>query len=142
MKTLKTWMVVPTALIMLLMGANTAQSQPLQLTPNFQPDPLVLNGTSGGTQANQGCGLTSATPNYTVTLRNNFNYLRFSVQSDGQPTLLIKSPNGQSCVQADSFSGGKIEAPGYWEQGTYSIYIGDRAGGEHPYTFSITQTRN
>jgi hypothetical protein len=142
MKIFKHWIIVPTTLAMLLTGVGVAHSKPIQITPGFQPDPLEVTGTSGGSQKNKGCGMTNAKPNHVVRLDSNFNYLRFSVQSpspDGQPTLLIEGPNGSSCVQADRISGGSIQAPGYWEQGTYSIYIGDRAGRQNPYTLTITQ---
>ena len=139
MRTFKKWMVVPAAWMMLLTSIGTAYAQTRQITPGFEPDPLEFKGTSGGSQASKGCGMIGAAPNYVVNLANNFNYLRFTVQSPGQPTLLIQGPNGSSCVQA--VPGGNIEVPGYWEKGTYSIYIGDRAGGQHPYTFGITQKR-
>ena len=141
MKILKSSITIPAALAMLLTSAGAVRSQPIQITPGFQPDPMVVTGTSGGSQSGKGCGMTGAAPNHVVRLDNNFNYLRFSVQSTGQPTLLIEAPSGNSCLQADSFSGGTIQAPGYWEKGSYSIYIGDRAGGQNPYTLSITQTR-
>lgn len=117
-----------------------ARAQTTQIEPGFQPDPLVLTGTSGGS-ANRGCGLIGETPNHVINLSGNFNFLRFSVQSSGQPTLLIEGPSGRSCVQADRFSKGSIQAPGYWEQGVYSIYVGDRTGGRNSYTLSITQNR-
>jgi hypothetical protein len=139
MKTFKHWMVVPATLAMFVMSAGVARSQPIQIAPGFQPDPLVVTGTSGGSQASKGCGLVGATPNHVINLSDNFNYLRFSVQSGGQPTLLIEGPNGSSCVQADKFSKGTIQAPGYWEKGTYSVYVGDRAGGQSSYTLSLTQ---
>ncbi len=142
MKTFKHWMVIPTALAMILTSVGVARSQTIQLTPEFKPDPLVVTGTSGGSETNKGCGMIGAAPNHVITLDDTFNYLRFSVQSDNQPTLLIEGPSGSSCVQADNLSGGKIEAPGLWEKGSYSLYIGDRAGGQHPYTLSITRTRN
>lgn len=142
MKTFKHWMVIPTTLAMILTSVGVARSQTIQITSNFQPDPMVVTGSSGGSQINKSCGMMGASPDHVITLNENINYLRFSVQSDNQPTLLIEGPNGSSCVQADSFSGGKIETPGYWEKGTYSLYIGDRAGGQHPYTLSITRTRN
>jgi hypothetical protein len=85
--------------------------------------------------------MTGATPNHQFSLSANFNYLRFTVQSTGQPTLLIEGPTGSSCVQADSFSQGTIQAPGYWEKGTYRVYIGDRTGAQKAYTLSITQKR-
>lgn len=137
MKTLQKWMVVPATLVMLLTSIGTAYAQTRQITPGFQPDPLELQGTAEASQVSIGCGMIGSTPNYVVNLTNNFNYLRFTVQSAGQPTLLIKGPNGSSCVQA--VPGGNIEVPGFWEKGTYSIYIGDRVAGQHPYTFGITQ---
>jgi len=139
MKTFKYWTVVPAALVMLLSSVGAVLAQPTQITPGFQPDPLTVTGTSGGSQASKGCGMIGATPNYVVKLANNFNYLRFTVQGAGQPTLLIQGPNGSSCVQA--VPGGNIEVPGYWEKGSYSIYVGDRAGTQHPYTLTITQKR-
>lgn len=141
MKTLESLLVVPGALAMLLTGAGVVRSQPVQIAPGFKPDPIVLSGTAGGSPTGKGCGNIGATPNHIVKLGENFNYLRFSVQSDGQPILLIKAPNGNSCVQADRFSQGKVEAPGYWEKGTYSIYVSDRAEGQHNYKLSITTQR-
>jgi hypothetical protein len=141
MKRFKNWIVVPAAVAMFLASAGMVRSQIAEIKPGFQPD-LVVRGTSGGSQASKNCGMIAATPNVVVNLSENFNYLRFSVQGAGQPTLLIQAPNGSSCVQADNFSGGKIEAPGYWEKGSYSIYVGDRAGGQHPYTLTITQKRS
>lgn len=142
MKLFKHWIILPATLAMLSTTVGEVRSQPIQLQPGFQPDPLVVNGTSGGSQANTNCGVTGATPNHQVNLGGNFNYLRFSVQSSGQPTLLIEGPSGSSCIQADSLSGGKIQAPGYWEQGLYKISIGNRTEGQHSYTLSITQARN
>lgn len=139
MKTLKHWMVVPAALAVLLGSAGVVRSQPIQISPGFQPEPLVVKGTSGGSVQSQGCGTIGARPNHVLTLTANFNYLRINVQGDGKPTLLIKSPGGTSCVPADNVSGGKIQVPGYWEKGIYSIYVGDLGGGEHPYSLSITQ---
>lgn len=137
---IKPWFAIPAASLMLLTSADTVRSQPIQIVPGFQPDPMVVTGTSGGSQSSKGCGMTAAAPNHVIRLGDNFNYLRFSVQSAGQPTLLIEAPNGSSCVQADSLSGGAIQAPGYWEKGTYSIYVGDRSGAQNPYTLSITQS--
>lgn len=132
-----------TAIATMMIGSHPAFGQPVTLTPQFQPDPVVLQGTSGGSQASTNCGSIPTTPSQVVQLDGDFPYLRFSLQSSGQPTLLIvRLPNGTpSCISADS-SSGRINAPGYWEQGNYAIYVGDRAGGQHPYTLSITQRRN
>lgn len=138
MKTFKKWMVVPASVVMLLTGLAAAQAQVTSINLGFNPDPLEVKGTSGGV-SNKGCGMTGAAPNYVLNLATNFNYLRFSVQAEGQPTLLIQGPNGSSCVQA--VPGKNINVPGYWEKGTYSISVGDRAGGQHPFTLSISQKR-
>lgn len=142
MKLFKHWIIVPVTLAMLSAMTGGVRSQPITLKPGFNPDPVVVNGTTGGSQANTNCGVTAGTQNVQVSLGANFNYLRFSVQSTGQPTLLIEGPSGSSCIQADSLSGGKIQAPGLWEQGLYKISIGNRTEGQHSYTLSITQTRN
>jgi hypothetical protein len=139
MKTLKPWMVVPAALAMLLSSAGVVRSQSIQLSPGFSPDPQTFSGTSGGSTATKGCGAIAAQPNHVLTLGANFNYLRINVKAAGQPTLMIQGPKGTSCIPADNLSGGSIQAPGYWEQGTYSIYVGDLANGQHPYSLSITQ---
>lgn len=141
MKLFNHWMVIPSTLAVILTSITPAFPQTIQIEPNFQPDPLVVTGISGGSQDSQGCGRIATQPNHVVTLSNNFNYLRFTVESAGQPTLLIQSSSGNSCVLHDSSAGNIIEAPGYWEKDTYRIYIGDRAGGQHPYTLSITQVR-
>lgn len=142
-KMFQQWMVVPAALAMLLTSVGVVRSQVnIQIKPGFKPDPLNITGTAGGSQVTRGCGMMGSTPNHIINLDSNFSYLRFTLQGAGQPTLLIQGPNGSSCVQADSLSKGKVEAPGYWEKGPYSISIGNRESGQHPYTLSITQKRN
>lgn len=131
-----------TAIAAIAIGGNPAFGQPVAISPQFQPDPVVLQGTSGGGQASANCGSITAAPNHVVQLNSDFPYLKFSLQGGGQPTLLIRLPNGTtSCISADANSG-RINAPGYWEQGSYALYVGDRSGGQHPYTLSITQRRN
>ncbi len=128
-------------LSLVLLGSYPALSQGIAIAPRFQPDPMVLQGTSGGSQASPNCGQLPATPNHVVQLNSDFPYLRFSLQGRGQPTLMIRLPNGStSCVSADRATG-TINAPGYWEQGSYQLYVGDRTGEQHPYTLSITQQR-
>lgn len=136
MKIFKRWMVVPITLATVLSVAGVANAgtseTPLQ-------SPVVVNGTSGGPQSSQ-CGYIAGSPNQVVRVTQPLTPIRFRVQGAGEPTLLINGPNGRSqCVLADSYSGGTIEVPGVWEPGTYSVYIGDRARGSHPFTLSITQ---
>ena len=139
MRMFKQGTIFPAALAILLTSAGVVRSQTIQITS----DPLIITGTASGTQASQGCGMMGATPNHVINLDRNYSYLRFSLQGAGQPTLLIQGPNGSSsCVQADKLSGGKVEAPGYWEKGSYSVSVGNRESGQHPYTLTITQKRN
>lgn len=144
MKTLRLFAIVPIALGMSLMltQANLAQSPPnLQINRKSQSEPLVLNGTSGGSvQSN--CGKIAATPNQTIQVTESLPYLRLTVETPGKPTLLIDGPGGRFCVLADSYSGGKAELSGFWQVGKYSIYIGELSQRQYNYTLSISQQRN
>lgn len=132
----RTRFVFPLAIVSVLLGATVALSDTVR-TP--LQSAVTLQGTSGGSRSSS-CGYISGRPNHQVQVTESFTSLRFRVESGGQPTLFIQSPNGQSeCAMADGFSGGSIEIPGVWEQGTYSVYVGDRAGGSHNYTLSIRQ---
>lgn len=143
MKTRKDWLVVPTALAISLAitGISLAEVSIVTITPKFQPDPLVVRGTSGGAKSSN-CGNIAAIPNQVIQVTESLPYLRLRVQSAGQPTLLIEGPAGRFCVLADRLSGDKPEISGYWQAGKYAIYVGDRAQGKHPYTLSISQQKN
>jgi hypothetical protein len=120
--------------------AAWGQSQNIQIKPGFVSDPIELKGTSGGTQSTPDCGKIAKTPNHIINLSKDFPYLRLSVQSSGNPTLLIIEPGGRrSCILADSFSQGSIQSSGFWKKGPYRISVGDRSGTSHSYTLSITQ---
>ncbi|NEO70422.1 hypothetical protein [Moorena sp. SIO3H5] len=133
------WMIVPITLAVSLSSAGVVSAETINLQPEFQPDPIVVSGNSGGSNKSQ-CGMISTQPNHVINLNQDFTYLRFNLKSQGQPTLLIQEPNGTSCTQADNLSGANIVKTGYWEQGSYSFYVGDRNGEQHPYTLSITKT--
>jgi hypothetical protein len=142
MKLFKNWIIVPTTLAAILTTITLVSADPLPITPNFKPDPIVLSGISGGAKDSQGCGKIGEEPNHVIHLSDDFKYLRFSVEGEGDLTLLIEPPSGSpSCVLYDSTSGGKIQSSGLWERGTYRIFIGDRSGKDHNYTLSITQVR-
>jgi hypothetical protein len=130
-------------LVAVLCSAPIATAQPVatSLSLQFQPDPVSFQGSSGGSQATPNCGQIGTNPNHVVQLNDDFPHLRFTLQGAGQPTLWIRLPNGRtSCILAPANST-TINAPGYWERGTYAIYVGDRAGGSHTYTLTITQRR-
>jgi hypothetical protein len=134
------WSVVPTTIVAVLAMTGMATSQTVPISPNSST--VTLNGTSGGSKKDTTCaGFIANAPNHRIEVKQDSN-LRFSLQGAGEPTLLITGAQGQSvCVQADSLSGGKIEIPGRWNQGVYSIFVGDRAQNRSPYKLSITPTK-
>ncbi|MEH2320500.1 hypothetical protein [Nostoc sp.] len=140
MKTLRLLAIVPTALAMSLVftEANLAQTPEIKINRNFQPDPLILNGKSGGT-VKSNCGNITTEPNQVIQVTESLPYLRLTVESQGKPTLLIDGPGGRFCVLADSYSGGKSEQSGYWQAGKYSLYVGELSKREYSYTLSISQ---
>ncbi|MGF1933952.1 MAG: hypothetical protein RM347_006065 [Nostoc sp. ChiQUE02] len=140
MKTLRLLTIVPTALAMSLVFAQTnlAQTPTIQINRNFQPDPLVLNGKSGGT-VKSNCGNITTEPNQVIEVTESLPYLRLTVESQGKPTLLIDGPGGRFCVMADSYSGSKSELSGYWQAGKYSLYLGELSPQQYTSTLSISQ---
>jgi len=139
-ETYTNWLVVPTALAigLAVTAASFAEGPALQINPKFQPDPLIVHGTSGGAKSSN-CGNIADAPSQVIQVKETLPYLHLSVQSSGQPTLLIEGPGGHFCVLGDTDSGGRPEISGYWQAGRYSLYVGDRAEGQHPYTLSISE---
>ncbi|MEH2080271.1 MAG: hypothetical protein V7K89_09710 [Nostoc sp.] len=140
MKTLRLLAIIPTALAMSLVftEANLAQTPTIQINRNSQPDPLILNGKSGGT-VKSNCGNITSEPNQVIQVTESLPYLRLVVESKGKPTLLINGPGGRFCVLADSYSGGKSELSGYWQAGKYLLYVGELSPQQYTYTLSISQ---
>lgn len=139
MKMQRLFTVVPAALAMSLAlnNVNLAQTPPKVINPNFSPDPLVFNGNSEGS-VKSNCGNIPAKPSQVIQVSKPLPYLRVTVESKGQPTLLIDGPGGRFCVLADS-SEGKAELAGYWQPGDYSFYAGDLSHKQYSYTLSISQ---
>ncbi|MEH2222419.1 hypothetical protein [Nostoc sp.] len=140
MKTLRLLAIIPTTLAMNLAftEANLAQTPTIQINRNSQPDPLILNGKSGGT-VKSNCGNITTEPSQVIQVTESLPYLRLTVESKGKPTLLIDGPGGRFCVLADSYSGGKSELSGYWQPGKYSLYVGELSPQQYTYNLSISQ---
>ncbi|MBE8990934.1 hypothetical protein [Nostoc sp. LEGE 12450] len=140
MKTLRLLAILPISLVMSLVftEANLAQTPNVQINRTFKPDPLVLNGKSGGT-VKSNCGNITTEPSQVIQVTESLPYLRLTVESQGKPTLLIDGPGGRFCVMADSYSGGKPEQSGYWQAGRYSVYVGELSQQQHNYSLSISQ---
>lgn len=127
---------IPAAALMALAVVSPAFAETTSTPINA---PVVLQGTSGGGQESD-CGFISNQPSQTVRVTEAFTSLVFTLEGQGQPTLLITGPNGfNQCVMANELSGGVIEVPGVWEEGSYSLFVGDRAGQEHRYKLTIAQ---
>lgn len=142
MKTYTNWLIVPVALaIYLATTATSLAEESIQIAPKFEPDPLVVRGTSGGAKSSN-CGNISSTPNQVIQVKESLPYLHLSIESAGQPTLLIEGPAGRFCVLGDASSGSRPEISGYWQAGKYSLYVGDRSQQQHPYTLSISEKHN
>ncbi|MCC5896415.1 MAG: hypothetical protein JJU32_00670 [Phormidium sp. BM_Day4_Bin.17] len=117
--------------------AQTAQTgsrdEVLELTTGFEE--MILEGNSGGSSSSQDCGYTAAAANHEITLRQDFSYLRLEVEAEGSPTLLVIGPDSGDRFCARSLP----QQSGYWQAGTYRIYVGDRQGNSQPYRLSISE---
>ena len=91
--------------------------------------------TLGGSSRNLDCGYTAETANHEITLRQDFSYLRLQVEAEGSPTLLVIGPTSGDRFCARSLP----QQSGYWQAGTYRIYVGDREGNSQPYRLSISE---
>jgi hypothetical protein len=142
MKALRISMFVPAALIigLVITQINIVSAQVVRITNKIQPDPLVVNGQSGGTNKSN-CGNIGTQPNQVIEVPESLPYVRLSLESGGQPTLLIDGPSGRFCVLPDNHSGTKPELSGFLAAGTYSVYVGDLSNQQNPYTLSISQQK-
>ncbi|MBD2448964.1 hypothetical protein H6G76_17745 [Nostoc sp. FACHB-152] len=142
MKTLRLLKSVVTAtlLSMIYIQPNLAEVSSIDISTNLKSDPLVLNGKSGG-NVHSNCGNISDQPSQIIRVTKSIPYLRLTVDSPGQPTLLIDGPGGRFCVLADSYSGNKAEFSGFWKPGDYSLYIGELSKHQYDCTLSISQQK-
>ena len=111
----------------------------LQIQPNGSQT-LILNGISGGVVSTH-CGNIAQKPNQIIHLTEPLPYLRVTVDSPGQPTILIDGPGGRFCVLADNYSENKPEITGYWQAGEYSLYVGELSENQYKYTLLISQDK-
>ena len=142
MKTLRLLksVVTATVLSMIFIQSTLAEISSIDISSDLKSDPLVLNGKSGG-NVHSNCGNISEQPSQIIQVKKTIPYLRLTVDSPGQPTLLIDGPGGRFCVLADSYSGNKPEFSGFWKAGEYSLYIGELSKQQYNYTLSISQQK-
>jgi hypothetical protein len=127
---------IPTAFaaILVMSGAGLSQTAPVAIASGAQP--ITLSGMSGGAKKDASCaGFIAATPNHVVQVSEDSN-LSFQLKGAAGSTLLITGDKGQNfCVQA--LSDGKVEIPGRWNRGRYSVFVGDRNQASNRYTLMI-----
>ncbi len=122
------------------------------LAPRFQPDPYVLRGISGGademqkhsgrsqTETGPCLGFVDTLPDHQITLTKGFQYLKLSVRSSGDTTLLIKGPGGSWCN--DDGSDRNPAIAGNWLAGTYSVWVGSyETEASFPYLIELSETK-
>lgn len=116
-----------------------ADYQSFSLAPGFMPDPQIGSGYSGGPRQTSDCGFVDTTqaPDHVVRLAQPFSFLRASVESSGDVTLLIEGPDGRFC--SDDVNGLMPEISGYWPAGTYNVWIGDWDRGGYRYQFHLSE---
>ncbi len=141
MNNLRLLIVVLVALVTSLSLTRARAEVPrLQIQPNVGSVQLILNGISGGVISTN-CGNIAQKPNQILQLTEPLPYLRVTVDSPGQPTILIDGPGGRFCVIPDNYSETKPEITGYWQAGEYSIYVGELSQNQYKYTLSISQDK-
>ncbi len=114
------------------------ESRPIQVRNGFNAS--TARGRSGGPSKTKDCGFIASKPNQVIDVATRINYMRVSVRADGgQPTLLIKGPNGRFCVIADQVSNINPKISGVWLPGRYEIYVGDRSGESHSFDLTISK---
>jgi hypothetical protein len=125
-------------------NAQSIQRDPpetIELAAQISPDPLELTQTLTE-QTALNCDSTPVNANWVISLAQPVPYLRFTIQSEGEPILIIEGPGGRFCVLADNYSGDNPEISGLWDAGTYNVYIGNRTPGDYSYTLQISQQPN
>lgn len=151
MKTLIRSMLLTTSMILSLTLPQVARSNPesiqsdppetIELAAPIPQDPLEFTQTLAG-ETLLNCDATPTSANWTIEMTQPFPYLRFSIQSEGEPILIIEGPGGRFCVLADNYSGDNPEISGLWDAGTYNLYIGNRTAGDYSYTLQISEQPN
>ncbi|MEZ4630747.1 MAG: hypothetical protein R2880_08575 [Deinococcales bacterium] len=121
----------------------------ISLTPGFQPDPLSFEYISGGpvdANANYGgdCkGFIASEPDHVVTLEQDFPYLRITVKSGKDTTMILESSDGSVIICKDDISRENFnpQIGQALDSGVYKIYIGSYdAGNLANYSISFSES--
>lgn len=123
------------------------QAQMFVIGQNSNTEEIKINGISGGTDNHQGCGYLNTAANQRITLEEDTNFMSLSVTVDNpqaSPTLFVigSQSNTQFCAFQDQTTGEAPSISGLWAKDTYSVYVGDRNGGNYDFTLTINSSNN
>jgi hypothetical protein len=121
------------------------------LNQNFAPNPLILEGVSGGnspvnsitniesTPTGSCKGYMQRQPDYQVILNAPFSSLTMQVTSEVDTTLVITGVGGTWCN--DDYNGQpNPQINGSWAQGDYQVWVGSyQQNSYHPYQLRISR---
>ena len=120
------------------------------LKPQFTPNPLILQGMSGGnlkaievvkteeTATGYCDGYVNSKPNHILVLQNFFEFLKLEVESSKDTTILVQGPGGVWCNDDSYSTNPAIE--GEWQKGSYQIWIGSyQENSTNNYQIKITE---
>jgi hypothetical protein len=80
------------------------------------------------------------TPDHTIKLNSNFDYLKLQVQSPQDTTIVVKGPGGTWCN--DDVNGKNPGISGEWLPGNYQVWVGSYEKDKYfPYTLQITEVK-
>jgi len=121
-----------------MMGGGAA------LNSGFMPDPRYFSGVSGGPISagsfNPQCrGSIPPAPQHTLYLTTPFAFLRIYAQSQGDLTLFIRGPRGETYCADDTYGlNPGVDLAGAMP-GPYQVFVGTYGGGNYPYTLGVTE---
>ncbi len=120
------------------------------LKHEFAPNPLILEGMSGGelkatevanieeTTTGYCDGYVNLQPNHILILESFFEFLKIEVESDDDTTILVQGPGGIWCN--DDFYSTNPVIEGEWQEGSYQIWIGSyQPNSPNNYQIKITE---
>lgn len=115
-------------------SASYAHLAQVSLENQVDPNPLILEGVSGGkvkaaeivqteSTATGFCnGFIDPQPNHILELNSFFEFLKIEVDSSTDTTIIIEGPGGVWCNDDSDNANPAIE--GQWQPGNYKIWIG------------------
>ena len=122
----------------------------ITLDHKFAPNPLVLEGMSGGelkatevvktaeTSTGYCDGYVNRQPNHVLVLEDFFEFLKIEVESNNDTTILVQGPGGVWCNDDSDTTNPVIE--GEWQEGRYQIWIGSyKEDSTNNYQIKITE---